>query len=188
MVLAAAELNPTGAIPAEGFEISVDGERKKIEMKTKFSQPVIHLADGTEVPARIALEDPDTGLMYVVPEQKAAKPFASMPPEPGREPGVLDELILVSRLEKQYGDEPSVSLARITSVVTKPRRGYVVGGTSGAAFDHDGRFVGVTTIRLPSLAAGAGRSSFAALPLVVPAADVAEVAAQVREQADPAGQ
>ena len=178
VVLVMSELKPLmGSVT-----MVVDGEEKKIEPKTEISKPVIHLADGTEVPARIAIEDSDTGLMYVVPEKKAAKPFAAVPPDPGKEPGMLDELILVARLEKQFGNEPTVTLARIMSVVTKPQRGYVVGGgTSGAAFDRDGRFVGLTAVQW------AGPRAFTALPLVVPAADIAEVVAQVREQgAEPA--
>ena len=182
VVLSTSELNPTAAMMAD-MEVNVGGERKKIELKTKLSQPVIHLADGTEVPARIAIEDADTGLTYLVPEKKAAKPFASLPPDSGAEPRVLDDVILLSRLVKHSGRDPSVNLTRITAVVTKPRRGYPVGAMNGAAFDRDGRFFGVVTLR-PEPTAGIG-SSF--MPQVIPAADIAQVAAQVREQGEPAG-
>jgi hypothetical protein len=50
--------------------------------------------------------------------------------------------------------------------VTKPRRGYAVSGANGAAFDRDGRFFGVATLRTEPTA-GIG-SSF--MPLVIPAA------------------
>jgi hypothetical protein len=183
VVLATAELNPTAAMMADGLEVNFGGERKKIKLKTKISQPVIHLADGTEVPARIAIEDPDTGLTYVVPEKKAVKPFASLPPGPEAGPRVLDDVILLSRLAKHSGEEPSVILTRISAVVTKPRRGYAVGGANGAAFDRDGRFFGVATLRTEPTAGIGG--SF--MPLVIPAADIAQVAAQVREQGEPAG-
>ena len=183
VVLATAELNPTAAMMADGLEVNVDGEQKKIKLKTKISQPVIHLADGTEVPARIAIEDADTGLTYVVPEKKAVKPFASLPPGPEAGPRVLDDVILLSRLAKHSGEEPSVILTRISAVVTKPRRGYAVGGANGAAFDRDGRFFGVATLRTEPTAGIGG--SF--MPLVIPAADIAQVAAQVREQGEPAG-
>lgn len=182
VVLSTSELNPTAAMMAD-MEVNVGGERKKIELKTKLSQPVIHLADGTEVPARIAIEDADTGLTYLVPEKKAAKPFASLPPDSGAEPRVLDDVILLSRLVKHSGRDPSVNLTRITAVVTKPRRGYPVGAQSGAAFDRDGRFFGVVTQR-PEPIAGFGNTL---MPLVIPAADIAQVAAQVREQGEPAG-
>jgi hypothetical protein len=112
-----------------------------------------------------AIEDPDTGLTYVVPEKKAVKPFASLPPGPEAGPRVLDDVILLSRLAKHSGAEPSVILTRISAVVTKPRRGYAVGGANGAAFDRDGRFFGVATLRTEPTA-GIG----SLMPLVIPAA------------------
>lgn len=183
VVVASAALNPTGAMMAEGIEFNVAGERKKIEMKTEMSKPVIHLAEGTEVPARIALEDPDSGLTFIVPEKHDGKAFACMTAEAAVDVRPLDEVILVSRLGKQYGSAPAAAIARIKAVVTKPRRGAVPEGFEhGSAFDQNGRFLGVTTIRMPSIRDTSGGMEMP-MPLIIPAADLAELAAQVREQA-----
>jgi hypothetical protein len=182
VVVPRGQLNPMGMMMGDGMEVNIGGERRKIEMKTELSRPVIHLADGTEVPARIALEDPDGGLTYLAPEQPLAKPLASVPAEAAAEPKPLDDMILVSRLPKTYGNEPAVTLARVKAVVTKPRRGYVPeGGEMGAAFDQEGRFVGVATLRMPSMKDLQRGTS--PVILIIPAADIATVARQVREGA-----
>lgn len=158
----------------------VDGEEKKIEMKTEFSKPVIHLADGTELAARIVLEDPDTSLTYVVPEKPAAKPFVAVPWEAVGVPRQLDEVLLVSRLGKNLGDEPSAAFARITAVISKPCRGYDIPTSFqfGPAFDRAGKFIGCTSMLTATASSPMASVSF----LIIPAADIAEVAKQVREK------
>jgi len=182
VVVPRGQLNPMGMMMGDGMEVNIGGERRKIEMKTELSRPVIHLADGTEVPARIALEDPDGGLTYLAPEQPLAEPLASVPAAAAAEPRPLDDMILVSRLPQTYGNEPAVTLARVKAVVTKPRRGYVPeGGEMGAAFDQEGGFVGIATLRMPSMKDLQRGTS--PVILIIPAADIATVARQVREGA-----
>lgn len=177
VVLAMGELKPQ----VGDVMIMVDGERKKFEQKSEISKPVIHLADGTEVPARIALEDPETGLACVVPEKPLDKPLACVPFQDGPQPRQLDHVMLISRLGEKSGHEPSVQVTRIAAVVSKPRRSYNVGEmfSGGAWFDLDGRFIGVTTPVIWRPEAG----DFSSVSYVItPAADIADLAAQVREQ------
>ena len=162
----------------------VDGQAKPIETKTELSKPVIQLADGTEVPARIALEDPDTGLTYLAPDKPLKEPLASMPPERAAELRQLDQVFQISREGKKLGTVPNVSIGRISAVLTKPRRGYVPGGALrfGPYFDESGRFVGVASIQTPK-DIQVGFTDGEIITLIIPAADLAEAVAQVRDQA-----
>lgn len=162
----------------------VDGEAKPIETKTELSKPVIQLADGTEVPARIALEDPETGLTYLAPDKPLTKPLASMPQEAAAELRHLDPVIQISRQGKNLGTVPTVGIGRISAILTKPRRGYVPEGVLrfGPYFDQGGRFVGVASIQMPK-DLQAGFTDGDITTLIIPAADLAEAIAQVRDQA-----
>jgi hypothetical protein len=176
VVIAANQLTPR----FDGFSMMIVGEAKKVEMKTELSKPVIHLADGTELPARIVLEDPDTWLTYVVPEKPAPKPLATVPQEAAPAARQLDEVLVISRLAKTFGNEPSAGISRITAIVSKPCRGYEISSTFqyGPAFDSAGRFIGCISMVMSTASATTASESF----LIIPAADIAEVAKQVRER------
>ena len=79
---------------------------KEIEPRIEISQPAIHLADGTEVPARLALEDPDTGLACVVPEKPLKKPLAGVPIQDRPQPGQFDQVVGIARHSVTFRREP----------------------------------------------------------------------------------
>lgn len=118
--------------------IRVDGERKPIETQTEITKPVIHLADGTEVPARLALEDPDLSLLFVVPEKADRRQFRSVLLADGTAAAnaavqPLDEVFTLSRHGRVLAHEPTVGIARITALPTKPRRVYTLDDETGAS-------------------------------------------------------
>jgi hypothetical protein len=145
-------IDPTGivVVPSSDFArhmpaavVRVDGKPIPFQTTTEISNPIIHLADGTEVPARLAVEDTDLGLLYVVPTKADERRFASVSLPDGTAGAIsavqpLDEVFTLSRLGAVLGYEPLVRLTRITALPTRPRRGYTVAPKAedeGAVFD-----------------------------------------------------
>ena len=160
---------------------------------TELSDVKMRLADGTEVPARVVLRDSDLDLLFVKP---AAAPTSPMPAVLSSAPGLalMDQVIVVQRLGELTGWKPSAAFGAVEVVVEKPRTFYIVatltsGSTTGATvFDMKGQFAGIVTLR------AGGDSKMNALnglqgnvlqtlgmtQVVVPAADIREVARQVK--------
>jgi len=161
-----------------GFTLYQDGEELKIERRWSLSAVKLHLADGTELPARLVLKDADLDLAFIRPDAiPPGKPIASLPLAAAPALAPLDELILVSRLGQHLDRALTVRLDRVTAVMRKPRTLYLPGdaaGTDVAAFAAHGQFVGIITLRRTRAVT---RSASAAV-VIVPAEDVLEVARQ----------
>jgi hypothetical protein len=161
-----------------------------MNITSEVTDAKILLPDGSEVPVRIVLRDPDLDLAFFRPVDPLddALPFVSLE-SPG-ESQVLDQLFMINRLGRVAGREYSVSIERIEAVVQRPRRFYVPGQdpTSASlgcpAFDMDGNIVGFAVIRAMGTGGGGGMMSMLGgmqdglLPIILPASDVSEVAAQ----------
>lgn len=168
------------------------GDGPGFQMETSPGEVKIRWADGQEVPAQIVLQDKDLDVAFVRPAVPLAKPAPALDLTSTAEPRMLDPIVVVSRLGRAGSWAPSASLGRIRAIIDKPRTFYVPesGGGSGAtgtpAFTLDGRLIGIVLMRTappegesrPSPWSG-GLEGLGMLPVVVPAADIREVAKQV---------
>ena len=170
-----------------------EGENK-IEFKTELSGVKIRMADGTEVPAKLVLRDDDLDLAFVMPTQPGKKfPHLNLTAA-GNAPEVkpLDLLIVLWRLGQSLDRQPAVAISRVSAVVSKPRTFYLCSGVESLgtpAFTADGKPLGIVVMRKQGLDAGSGNfmsmmSSGGISPIIVPAADVAEVAQQALAKKD----
>jgi hypothetical protein len=173
-----------------GGEDSDASEEGKFEMKSDLSDVKIRLADGTEIPAKLVLKDPDLDLAFIRPDKVEGKPqpkftFVKLAELP--EPQPLDELVFLGRLGKSLDRQVSVELGRVTAIVKKPRTFICVDTVSrfGApVFDLEGRALGIGLMRRPTRGSEnadmmemfMGSSSLT--PVVLPAKDVLEIAQQ----------
>ncbi|MBL9122839.1 MAG: trypsin-like peptidase domain-containing protein [Planctomycetaceae bacterium] len=166
VVVAEDAFNPFAKIVKQ-FAGSVTGAASLREVKVDLTQVKIRLADGTEIPAKVALKDPDLGLAFVMPDKPAdaSKPNPQLPHlQLSETPAVeaLDQVISVGRLGKSLDSQATLALGRITAVVKKPRELYC--GAPGAegtpVFTTEGKLLGVTI----TLAEG--------VSVVVPASEV----------------
>ena len=86
----------------------------------------IILADGTEHEATVVLTDKTLDLAFVRPKAKVTLPCVDLAKtEPLK---LMDNLVSITRLNRQSNREPGVAVTRVLSVVNKPRLRYLCSG------------------------------------------------------------
>jgi hypothetical protein len=148
-------------------------------IKTDFSEVKLLLADGTEVPSKLVLKDPDLDLAFILPEKKEGEDlpkFTSIPLKKAPEVGLLDPVFTLDRLGKSLDRQPAIFMARISAIVKKPRKVFITSGggrsISSPVFTSNGEILGINLMRKPAQA-DAGMS-----PIVLPAEEVMDIAQQ----------
>ena len=167
--------------------------RQGISADSEFKDVRIVLADNTELPATIVLRDRDLDVAFVRPVEKPARALAAIDLTKAREPRLLDEIISLNRLGTVANRAVTVSLHRIDALIERPRPFYLPspgGYSSGGSpvFGMDGAPIGIILIRSapPDGETGMGSTpwslgSLPVVPVIVPAADLIEVAKQALE-------
>jgi len=126
-----------GASSDRSSEIRRDSQTKEVKIITN---------DGTELPAQIVLEDGDLDLAFARPKRKDLK-LPAIELDSAAKPGLLDEVVSLSRLDTSCGRAPMVRVSTIAAVCTKPRTWYLLdraAPTGSPVFDDRGRCIGVT--------------------------------------------
>jgi S1-C subfamily serine protease len=156
-----------------------NGIRQRVQISdVEFKEVKLHLADGTEIPARVVLKDPDLDLAFIAPLPDAAKRayvYADLAHPATAE--VLGDYYVVARAAKILQRTPLVREVTIDGIAEKPRRLFVVNPVQLGCpvFDPQGRVLGVALNHISN-----GRPSGA---VVMPAADLAQGARQAAEAA-----
>ena len=110
------------------------------------------LPAGGGIAMKILLTDPDLELAILAPEQPAAgplKPFKAVAWDPAVKAELLDDLLVVGRLDKNMGNQPVAEPGKINAVDQKPRRIYfcnIIGredNPGNPGFTADGRLLGI---------------------------------------------
>ena len=190
-VLSYTMLDPSAMMNAAMANVGGGGENK-IEFKTELSGVKIRLADGTEIPGKLVLRDDDLDLAFVMPTEQGKK-LPYVPLEGGEAPPVkpLDPIVVIWRLGQSLDRQSAVAIGRVSAVVTKPRTFYLCSGVEslGTPAFVGGKALGIVVMRKGGLeAAMSGMVSIGTSggvsPVVVPAADVMEVAQQALAKKD----
>jgi S1-C subfamily serine protease len=163
-----------------------------LEIASEPTDIKVRLSDGREVQATIALRDEDLGIAFVRPTAAPEKPFVAINLADDAQPAMLDEVIVFGRMGRVGGWAPSAALRDIGGIIVKPRTFYVLAGDASGvgtpAFLPNGKVVGVLTLRqIPTdraspLAAMNGPEGLGLLAVILPAADVLEIAKQATEK------
>jgi S1-C subfamily serine protease len=163
-----------------------------VEIASEPTDVKIRLSDGREVQAVIALRDEDLNLAFIRPRTPPEKPFVAINLADAAQPSILDEVIVLGRLGRVGGWAPAASLRDVGGIVVKPRTFFVLAGdTAGIgtpAFLPNGKMVGILTMRQianerPSaFAAMNGTEGLGLLAVILPAADVLDIAQQATEK------
>ena len=190
-VTSATSLNPTAAM--SGMKLNVGGQEMTLSFKTEIGDVKYRFADGTEVPARIVLKDPELDLAFIAPEKPLDKQTKSKfavvnLSDAAKKVAVLDKVVTLGRLGKDLNYTSSVQIGRISAVVTKPRTFYVgAAGIGVPVFTAKGKLVGICVTRRKrgaqaSRSAMSMASGLSMSPVILPAADVKETAAQAKAE------
>jgi S1-C subfamily serine protease len=172
-------------------------DNTKFDAKSDISNIKIRMADGQEIPAKIALTDPDLDLSFLMPEKtegKAWPPCAFITLNSKTKPQILDEILIIGRKGNNLDRQPSMIISRIASVVTKPRPCYVPSehGPSGTpVFTLDAKLVGIMGLRKNKADTQSGGmlgmmsmdENSMPVPVIIPAAEILEVAGQALKKA-----
>jgi S1-C subfamily serine protease len=192
-VLSLGSLNP-GAMMSKLMGAGGGGGNGQpaVEITSEPTEVKIRLSNGRELPAKIVLRDEDLDLAFLRPTTKPETPLVSLDLTDAAKPALLDQVLVLSRLGRVGGWTAGAALYDIGAIIEKPRTFYVLAGASSGvgtpAFLTNGRVVGLLTLRQID----AGRASMASmmggtesmgmLGVILPAADVLEIAKQAPEK------
>jgi Trypsin-like peptidase domain len=190
-VLSLGALNP-GAMMNKMMGGGGSGQ-ERMEFGSEPSDVKLRLSDGKELPARIVLRDEDLDLAFLRPTTKPDKPLVAINLSDEGKPAILDSVVVLTRLGRVGGWAPAASLQTIGAIIEKPRTFYVIesgstGGMGTPAFTPSGKIVGLLTMR--SIQTGrtgmfsmvGGTEGLGLLPVILPAADVRDIAQQAPEK------
>jgi hypothetical protein len=178
-----AALDP-GAMVGDGMELDTPLGKLKLGLKATVSAIKVITADGHEYPAEIILREAAAGLALL---KLGTPPEGGLPavtltrdlPAPPPFSPILD----LVRLDADFGRAPAVRLLRIVQTTPPPVPLYDVTGplqTPGsAAFDLDGRFLGLSVIPLRDQAGAASLASVTATGLcILPVSEILRLSAK----------
>ncbi len=180
-VVALSETDPSALI-----ESMMGGRMPDMNISSEVAEAKILMRDGSEVSMRIVLRDKDLDLAFLRPLETPEEPMTFVSLDGAVEAGLLDQLFVINRLGRVAARAHAVSIERVEAVVERPRRFYVPGkdptnsGLGCPAFSTDGKVVGFMVLRAVSGGGGGGMMDAQdnITPIILPAGDVAEIAAQ----------
>ncbi len=174
------------------------GDMSQFKYESELSDVKIVLADGTEIPADVVLRDKDLDLAYLRPSDKPAKPLPFINLKQDAKAQILDEVIVVNRLNQAANRAPAISVGRIEAIVDKPRTFYLLGSSmwgyslGAPVFSLDGKLVGILFLRSAKTQADqssgfmfSNLNQLGMMPVILPAADIVDGARQALEAKAP---
>jgi S1-C subfamily serine protease len=187
-VLSLRSLNPGSMMTKIMGSVGGGGE-PQVEITSEPSDVKIRLSDGRELTSKIVLRDEDLDLAFLRPVTAPEKPLVAVNLVDSGTPAVLDQVLVLSRLGRVGGWVASASLHDIGAIIEKPRTFFVLGGAVPTgmgvpAFQANGKIVGLLTMRQIEpgrsgmFAMMGGTEGLGLLPVILPAADVLEIAQQ----------
>ena len=161
-----------------GREVRTRDGVVKIEASVVLKEVRVTMPDGTEIPADVVMRDVDLDLAFlrIKSGAKEAKGVTFKPVDlkNAASVNVSDDVVTISRNDEVLNRTASVARGQILSVTKKPREFLRATGASLGcpSFTPDGKLIGIAVNRTLR-----GKSS---QTVVIPAADVLEIAEQAR--------
>jgi hypothetical protein len=167
------------------------GMDTKMEVSSEHTNLRLRLADGTQVPATLALIDADRDLAVLRPDgkdpaaQKLAGKWPALTAAAAEQAAVLDQVLVIERLPAHFDRQIAVVPGDITAQIAKPRPCWLVRGGSpgGVVLTRDGRCLGLVTIQIGE---DVGMSTMFSMGSGMAVAPLAEIRELARSAAAPA--
>ena len=170
------------------------GDMSQFKFDSELSDVKIVLPDGTEMAADVVLRDKDLDLAYLRPSEKPAKPLAFIDLKRDAKAQILDEVIVVNRLNQSANRVAAISVGRIEAIIDKPRTFYLLGQSmwsyslGAPVFTLDGKLVGVLFLRTAKGQTDqmsgfmfSNLSQLGMMPVILPASDIIDGVKQALE-------
>ena len=150
-------------------------------VNVNYTEVMLLMQDGTEVPAKLLLKDVDLDLAFVLPikerkEEYKEVIFSPVPPQASdtKNPLILDEVVSIGKLKQTLYRQSTLRRGWVNAVITKPRQYFVIENTAPGTpvFNKTGDWLGVVVYKM----VGRRPSEIVTLP----ASDILEIAEQVR--------
>ncbi|MGC4015581.1 MAG: serine protease [Luteolibacter sp.] len=151
-----------------------------LSAKSNTKEVKIIRADGSEVSAKVAFKDTDLDLAFIRPEKPEEAKLTPVNTEDSAKLGLMDDVIVLGRMGKDFNREPLVMTSEVISILTKPRTFGRIGAPSLGmpVFNGDGKFIGIGINRFPPKSDESGSTQ--ATNVILPAADLLESASQAK--------
>jgi S1-C subfamily serine protease len=176
VVAALNQLDPARNVT--GREYRMAGGTVRIEATANLKEVKVTMPDGTDIPAEIVMKDTDLDLAFVriKTASKEAKgvTLKSLDLKAAGAAQVGDEVVTIGRLDEVLYRVPNATLGQVNAVTRKPREFVRAAGAAQGCptFLLDGRLLGIAATR--------SLKTRASHVVIIPAADVLEVAEQAR--------
>jgi hypothetical protein len=172
-----------------------DGKPCKTDVRSELSDIKLRMSDGTEVPAKLVMQDEDLGLAFIRPDngsdagKKLAGHYPCVKMEKISAPHPLDTIYSLTRMGQSLDWQVGVQSHEVSLVVNKQQTRYVVPGlpVGSPAFNADGQPIGIAIAQKSSSEGPEQmgpmmmlniKNTPAPASLVVPAGEVIESAKQ----------
>jgi len=174
----------SGIDPAKevsGREVRTASGTVKLEASSILKEVKIIMPDGAEVPAEVVMKDVDLDLAFLRAKADAKEfkdaEFKAVDLKDSAKVEIADEVVSISRADEVLNRQPMVFNGQVNILVKKPREFIRVSsvGIGTPTFNLEGKLVGIGVVR-----SSKERRSLAVL---LPAADVEEIAEQARAAA-----
>jgi hypothetical protein len=181
------QFDPSGMI-----QKMAGGRANELQVDTRIKDIVLIINKKKEIKAREILRDPDLDIALFKPVEDLKEPMVCIDLDNHAEPALLEKGITLGRLGRVGDREVAVMSGEIQSIIRKPRTFYVPsaelasGGLAVPVFNMAKKLLGFVGMRFVASDAnmhfGLGQEN--ELVIILPAADVREMVAQVREDAN----
>lgn len=168
---------------------TMSGGDANFKMDAQLNDIKLLLHDNTEIPAEVVIRDVELDLAFLRPLVKPAAPLAFVDLQANQGTvELLDRVVTLNRLGRVANRVFSASFEYIDAVVEKPRTYYIPGNDptstsqGSPVFRLDGKVVGLFVLRAISAEAGEGGRRNSVIPIILPAADIAEGLGQIPPQ------
>lgn len=154
----------------------------KISAKGTTKEVKILMSDGSEIPAKLVSKDPDLDLAFVRPEDAdSAKKLTPVDSANYAPLQLLEDVIVLGRLNKELNREGVVFTSEIVSLIRKPRTFGKIGSAALGmpVFNSEGKFLGIGVNRFSSKNDTESQSPSAS-SVILPAEDILESASQAK--------
>jgi hypothetical protein len=151
-------------------------------VNVNYTEVLLLMQDGTEVPAKLLLKDTDLDLAFVLPikdeDEKSKKRIFPYVPRSSKSkaPLPLDEVVSLGKLGRNLYRQSTLKKGWVNAVIEKPRKYFVIENTSPGTpvFDREANWLGIVVYKMDR-----GRPTSV---VTLPAGDIDEIAEQVRSR------